>query len=395
MAEQKNTTEKNNVDKKQARIKAMGWFTFSLIVVSLLCALYWFFFMKGVEETDDAYAGGNQIAISPQVPGAIAQINVGDMDYVHQGDVLIILNDKDRKLALVEAENQLANAVRNIQKLRYSIKELQAAKEAKAITVVQAKEDYQRRLQLAKTKSVTKEILEHTKDAYKAAQASFNVTKNQLDATIALLGQASISDAQVSEQPSVKSAIAGVRLAWLNLQRTKILSPVDGYIAKRNAQVGENVGVGRPIMAVIPANQMWVDANFKETQLKDMRVGQKAKIIFDFYGDDIVFEGTVDGIEMGTGSAFSLLPTQNATGNWIKVVQRVPVRISLDPKQLQEHPLRLGLSALVNVDVSDTKGSTLRQEKRTAPLYKTNVLNYNESSLDQTIQKIIQHNMSR
>ena len=174
MTEQKSTSEENqnNINKKQARIKAMGWFAFSLIVVSLLCALYWFFFMKGVEETDDAYAGGNQIAISPQVAGAVAQINVGDMDYVHQGDVLIILNDKDRKLALVEAENQLANVVRNVQKLRYTIKELQAAKNAKAITVTQAKEDYQRRLKLAKTKSVTKEVLEHTKDAYKAAQAS-------------------------------------------------------------------------------------------------------------------------------------------------------------------------------------------------------------------------------
>lgn len=381
--------------KKKNRVKSMGWFLFSLIVISLLSALYWFFFIRGIEETDDAYVGGNQIMISSQIPGSVAQINVGDMDYVHEGDVLVILNDKDRKLALVEAENQLANVVRNIQKLRYTIKELQAAKAMKEIVVTQTKSDYDRRLRLVKTQSVVQEVLDHTKDAYEEAKASLKVTTNQLDATIALLGKASISDDQVIEQPSVKEAIAGVRLAWINLQRTKILSPANGYIAKRNAQVGETLGAGRPIMAVVPDNQMWVDANFKETQLRDMRIGQKAKVVFDFYGDDLVFEGKVAGMEMGTGSAFSLLPPQNATGNWIKIVQRVPVRITLDPEEMKKYPLRLGLSATVNINVTDTDGTNLRQTKRLKPLYTTNVLNYDESTLDQRIQQIIQNNMGQ
>ena len=199
-------------------------------------------------------------------------------------------------------------------------------------------------------------------------------------------------DGPLSEQPQIQSAVSNLKQAWLNLERTKIRSPIKGYVARRNAQVGQAVSVGGALMAVVTTDQMWLDANFKETQLTHMRIGQPVEIHFDLYGKDKTFDGKVVGIEMGTGSAFSLLPTQNATGNWIKVVQRVPVRIQLDPQQLAENPLRIGLSATVKVNVSDSQGETLRNQAPTATLYSTNVLQYDESAVNNLIESIIRDN---
>jgi len=219
------------------------------------------------------------------------------------------------------------------------------------------------------------------------AEANLKAVKNQLAANKSLL-----MNVPLKEQPEIQKAISSVKQAWLNLQRTKITSPVDGYVARRSTQVGQKVAVGSALMAIISNEQMWVDANFKETQLKDMRIGQPVKLSFDLYGHDVKFDGKVEGIEMGTGSAFSLLPAQNATGNWIKVVQRVPVRISLDAQQIANYPLRIGLSTLVEVNISDTHGEMLSQQKRTAPLYSTNTLNYDQSAVENLIEKIIRDN---
>lgn len=372
---------------KKARSKSMVIFGLVLVFITVVAVLYWFFVLRGEESTDDAYVNGNQMVISSQVAGAVSEIYAGNMDYVHQGDVLLVLNAKDRQLALNQAEDNLAQAVRKIQNLKYSIQQLEAAVAAKQISVNQTHTDYMRQVHLAKTNSTTPVFLSHAKDAYDAALASLKMTQNQLKANQALL-----LDTPLRQQPAVKMAIDNVRAAWLNLQRTKVLSPVNGYVAKRNVQVGENIGAGRPLMAVVPADQMWVEANFKETQLKDMRLGQKATVTFDLYGDDIKFDGVVSGIDMGTGSAFSLLPAQNATGNWIKIVQRVPVRIRLNPEQVAKHPLRLGLSSNVTVDVKDTDGNVLRPVKPLKVLYKTDVLRYDETSLNQKIEQIIKAN---
>jgi len=374
-------------EQKTKRKKAFGIFFFILIITTALTALYWFFFLKDYQSTEDAYVNGNQIMISSQVAGNVRQINVENMDFVHAGDVLLELDDTDYQLSFSQAQNTLAGAVRQISQLGYTVKQLEATVQANQTALTKAQGDLARREQLGKSGAIDKESLQHAREAVMTAEANLKAVKNQLAANKSLL-----MNVPLKEQPEIQKAISSVKQAWLNLQRTKITSPIDGYVARRSTQVGQKVAVGSALMAVIANDQMWVDANFKETQLKDMRIGQPVKLSFDLYGHDVKFDGKIEGIEMGTGSAFSVLPAQNATGNWIKVVQRVPVRISLDPKQITRYPLRIGLSTLVEVNIADTKGEMLSQQKRTAPLYATNTLSYDESAVENLIEKIIRDN---
>ncbi len=374
-------------EQKTKRKKAFGIFFFILIITTALTALYWFFFLKDYQSTEDAYVNGNQIVISSQVAGNVRQINVENMDFVHAGDVLLELDDTDYQLSFSQAQNTLAGAVRQISQLGYTVKQLEATVQANQTALTKAQGDLARREQLGKSGAIDKESLQHAREAVMTAEANLKAVKNQLAANKSLL-----MNVPLKEQPEIQKAISSVKQAWLNLQRTKITSPIDGYVARRSTQVGQKVAVGSALMAVIANDQMWVDANFKETQLKDMRIGQPVKLFFDLYGHDVKFDGKIEGIEMGTGSAFSVLPAQNATGNWIKVVQRVPVRISLDPQQITRYPLRIGLSTLVEVNIADTKGEMLSQQKRTAPLYATNTLSYDESAVENLIEKIIRDN---
>lgn len=374
-------------EQKTKRKKAFGIFFFILIITTALTALYWFFFLKDYQSTEDAYVNGNQIMISSQVAGNVRQINVENMDFVHAGDVLLELDDTDYQLSFNQAQNTLASAVRQISQLGYTVKQLEATVQANQTALTKAQGDLARREQLGKSGAIDKESLQHAREAVMTAEANLKAVKNQLAANKSLL-----MNVPLKEQPEIQKAISSVKQAWLNLQRTKITSPIDGYVARRSTQVGQKVAVGSALMAVIANDQMWVDANFKETQLKNMRIGQPVKLSFDLYGHDVKFDGKIEGIEMGTGSAFSLLPAQNATGNWIKVVQRVPVRISLDPQQITRYPLRIGLSTLVEVNIADTKGEMLSQQKRTAPLYATNTLSYDESAVENLIEKIIRDN---
>ena len=374
-------------EQKTKRKKAFGIFFFILIITTALTALYWFFFLKDYQSTEDAYVNGNQIVISSQVAGNVRQINVENMDFVHAGDVLLELDDTDYQLSFSQAQNTLVSAVRQISQLGYTVKQLEATVQANQTALTKAQGDLARREQLGKSGAIDKESLQHAREAVMTAEANLKAVKNQLAANKSLL-----MNVPLKEQPEIQKAISSVKQAWLNLQRTKITSPIDGYVARRSTQVGQKVAVGSALMAVIANDQMWVDANFKETQLKDMRIGQPVKLSFDLYGHDVKFDGKIEGIEMGTGSAFSLLPAQNATGNWIKVVQRVPVRISLDPQQITRYPLRIGLSTLVEVNIADTKGEMLSQQKRTAPLYATNTLSYDESAVENLIEKIIRDN---
>ena len=322
-----------------------------------------------------------------QVAGNIAKINVDNMDPVQTGDVLLELDDTNAKLSFEQAKSNLANAVRQVSQLNYTVKQLKSAVRANEITLAQAQGNLNRRVQLVKDGAIDKESFQHAKEAVELAKANLTTSQNQLSANQALL-----LDGPLSEQPQIQSAVSNLKQAWLNLERTKIRSPIKGYVARRNAQVGQAVSVGGALMAVVTTEQMWLDANFKETQLTHMRIGQPVEIHFDLYGKDKTFNGKVVGIEMGTGSAFSLLPTQNATGNWIKVVQRVPVRIQLDPQQLAENPLRIGLSATVKVNVTDSQGETLRDQAPATTLYSTNVLQYDESVVNNLIESIIRDN---
>lgn len=387
MSDQQADTPTSSNNKSQQRKKGLSIFILLLLLISIGSAAYWYFFIKGFEETEDAYVSGNQVMVSAQVAGNISKINVDNMDPVQAGDVLLELDDTNAKLSFEQAKSNLANAVRQISQLNYTVKQLKSAVRANEITLAQAQGNLNRRVQLVKDGAIDKESFQHAKEAVELAKANLTTSQNQLGANQALL-----LDGPLSEQPQIQSAISNLKQAWLNLERTKIRSPIKGYVARRNAQVGQAVSVGGALMAVVTTDQMWLDANFKETQLTHMRIGQPVEIHFDLYGKDKTFNGKVIGIEMGTGSAFSLLPTQNATGNWIKVVQRVPVRIQLDPQQLAENPLRIGLSATVKVNVTDSQGETLRNQAPATTLYSTNVLQYDESAVNNLIESIIRDN---
>ena len=387
MSDQQTDTPTSSNNKSQQRKKGLSIFILLLLLIAIGSAAYWFFFIKGFEETEDAYVSGNQVMVSSQVAGNISKINVDNMDPVQAGDVLLELDDTNAKLSFEQAKSNLANAVRQISQLNYTVKQLKSAVRANEITLAQAQGNLNRRVQLVKDGAIDKESFQHAKEAVELAKANLTTSQNQLEANQALL-----LDGPLSEQPQIQSAVSNLKQAWLNLERTKIRSPIKGYVARRNAQVGQAVSVGGALMAVVNTDQMWLDANFKETQLTHMRIGQPVEIHFDLYGKDKTFNGKVVGIEMGTGSAFSLLPTQNATGNWIKVVQRVPVRIQLDPQQLAENPLRIGLSATVKVNVSDSQGETLRDQAPSTTLYSTNVLQYDESAVNNLIESIIRDN---
>ena len=387
MSDQQTDTQTSSNNKSQQRKKGLSIFILLLLLISIGSAAYWYFFIKGFEETEDAYVSGNQVMVSAQVAGNISKINVDNMDPVQAGNVLLELDDTNAKLSFEQAKSNLANAVRQVSQLNYTVKQLKSAVRANEITLAQAQGNLNRRVQLVKDGAIDKESFQHAKEAVELAKANLTTSQNQLGANQALL-----LDGPLSEQPQIQSAISNLKQAWLNLERTKIRSPIKGYVARRNAQVGQAVSVGGALMAVVTTDQMWLDANFKETQLTHMRIGQPVEIHFDLYGKDKTFNGKVVGIEMGTGSAFSLLPTQNATGNWIKVVQRVPVRIQLDPQQLAENPLRIGLSATVKVNVTDSQGETLRDQAPATTLYSTNVLQYDESAVNNLIESIIRDN---
>ena len=387
MSDQQTDTQTSSNNKSQQRKKGLSIFILLVLLISIGSAAYWYLFIKGFEETEDAYVSGNQVMVSAQVAGNISKINVDNMDPVQAGDVLLELDDTNAKLSFEQAKSNLANAVRQVSQLNYTVKQLKSAVRANEITLAQAQGNLNRRVQLVKDGAIDKESFQHAKEAVELAKANLTTSQNQLEANQALL-----LDGPLSEQPQIQSAVSNLKQAWLNLERTKIRSPIKGYVARRNAQVGQAVSVGGALMAVVTTDQMWLDANFKETQLTHMRIGQPAEIHFDLYGKDKTFNGKVVGIEMGTGSAFSLLPAQNATGNWIKVVQRVPVRIQLDPQQLAENPLRIGLSATVKVNVTDSQGETLRNQAPSTTLYSTNVLQYDESAVNNLIESIIRDN---
>lgn len=376
-----------SVSNKTNRKKGLSIFILVLLIIGIACALYWFFFLKDFEETEDAYVDGNQVMVSSQVAGNVAKINADNMDKVHAGDILVELDDTNAKLSFEQAKSNLANAVRQVEQLGFTVQQLQSAVHANEISFAQAQGNLARRVQLEKMGAIDKESFQHAKEAVELSKANLNSSRNQLAANQALL-----SNVPLRQQPQIQNAMSSLKQAWLNLQRTRIRSPIDGYVARRNAQVGQAVSVGGALMAVVSNEQMWLEANFKETQLTNMRIGQPVKIHFDLYGKNKEFDGVINGIEMGTGNAFSLLPSQNATGNWIKVVQRVPVRIKLDPQQFTETPLRIGLSATAKVRISDSSGAMLREKTEPKTLFSTDTLKYDESAVENLIESIIQQN---
>jgi membrane fusion protein (multidrug efflux system) len=347
-------TDSGTSGKASQRKKFFALFFLILVVAAVAYAVYYYLVLNHFESTDDAYVGGDMVIVNAQVGGTVTRISASDNQTVQAGQTLLSLDSADAEVVLAEAQARLGEAVRQVQQQMGSVKEAQAALGQRQTEVKRAQGDLQRRLQLQGTEAISGEEIEHAKLAVQAALAAQELGQQQLKKALT-----SVSGTEVSNHPSVLRARAAYVQAYLALQRGAVMAPVSGTVAKRTVQMGQKLAAGAPLMALIPLNSVWVDANFKEPQLRSIRPGQAVTLVTDVYGPDVIYHGKVASISAGTGGAFSLLPPQNATGNWIKVVQRIPVRIALDPADLKAHPLRLGMSTEVSVDISSDGGTTI------------------------------------
>ncbi len=378
--------------------------TVLVVVLGAAYGIYDWMVNSHYEETDNAYVQGNMVQIAPQTAGTVQSIMADDTDYVKEGQILVRLDPADAKVAFEQAKANLAQAVRQVRTLYVNngsftaqIAQRQAEVSKAKNDLARAQSDLKRRQALSGNGAVSKEELSHAQSQVDAAQAAVNASQAAVStAREQLASNQSLTEGiSVNDHPNVQAAAAKVREAYLAMQRVELVSPVSGVVGKRSVQVGQRVAPGTPLMTVVPMNQLWVEANFKENQLRNLRLGQPVKMTADLYGKKVEFAGTVEGLGVGTGAAFSLLPAQNATGNWIKVVQRVPVRIALDAKQLQDHPLRVGLSMLVDVDIQNQDGKLLAELPRKEPLAQTNVYDVQDKGADAVIAEVITNNAGK
>lgn len=386
------------------RKKALTILLLVVVVAGLGLAAYEYFVASHYESTDNAYVQGNVIQITPQISGTVLAIMADDTDFVKAGQPLVRLDPTDAKVVLDQAEAALAQAVRQVRTLYANNGTLSAQIALRDADVVRAQSDIgraagdlARRQSLTGNGAVSREELGHAetqlanaKSALAAAQAGVVAAREQLSSNQSLTEGTSIE-----QHPSVLIAAAKVREAYLATQRTALQAPVDGYVAKRTVQLGQRVAAGMPMMSIIPLKQVWVDANFKEVQLRNIRIGQPVTLVADLYGKKVEYRGTVAGLGAGTGAAFSLLPAQNATGNWIKVVQRVPVRIALDPKQILDNPLRIGLSMDAEVDISKKDGKTLADAPRPVEQAEIHAYGVPGDAADQDVRRVIVANTGK
>jgi membrane fusion protein (multidrug efflux system) len=388
-----------------ARKNALSGVAAFVLLAGVGYGAYWALVLNHHESTDDAYVQGNVVQITPQLPGTVLAISADDTDHVKAGQWLVRLDPADAKIALEQAEATLAQTVREVRTLYANDKTQQAQIALRAADLARAQselarvqDDLTRRQPLVATGAVGQEEFNHVSAQLSAAKSSVEAARSaEVAAREQLAASQSLTEGTAPEQhPNVLRAAARVREAMLALQRTELVAPVDGYVARRNAQLGQRVQAGAPLMSVIALDDVWVEANFKESQLKNLRLGQPAELTADVYGNKVIYHGSIEGLGAGTGAAFALLPAQNATGNWIKVVQRVPVRVKLDKAELAEHPLRVGLSMDVKVDVSKTDGRVLAAETDThASEQQTAVFATDSDAVDATVQRIVAANLGR
>lgn len=339
------------------RRKILTLIAVAFIAVGLLWGLYWFLVLSKREQTDDAYVNGNKVVISAQIAGTVVAVLADDTQLVNAGQVLVRLDPIDAETALNRAGSMLAQTVRQVRQQKSTAQQYDAGIAERKLELARAEADLARRKPLLADQAIAAEELHHAQETVDLARAALSQAMQQAHAAHAL-----VDGAKVAENPSVFVAKAAYRDAWITAQRNAVLAPVTGYVAERSVQLGQHISAGQALMTVIPLNALWVDANFKEVQLRHLRIGQPAEVRSDLYGGSFVFHGRVKGMSAGTGAAFSLLPAQNASGNWIKVVQRVPVRIQIDDKDLAVNPLRVGLSTTVTVDTSSREGPVLASD---------------------------------
>jgi membrane fusion protein (multidrug efflux system) len=391
--------------------------TLTLVVVCAVAA-WWFISWRWFSSTDDAYVGGDVVAVTALDKGTVTSIFGDTTQAVSEGQLLVQLDDSDARLQLEGAEAELAAAVREVRGLyainrgnlpliaqrRAELARAQAELASSEAALALAEAELKRREALVKENFISAENLQNAQTARDAARAQHDAALSAVQASnsaiLQSLDQAGVSSARVDNtslenHPNVRAAAVKVRAAALVLARTRVLAPVSGQVAKRSVQIGAWVQPGDNLMAIVPLDRLWVDANFKETELRDVRIGQPVRLTSDFYGSPVEFHGHVVGLAPGTGSAFALLPAQNATGNWVKIVQRLPVRIALDSRELQQHPLRIGLSVDATIDTHDRSGAALTVLPDTRAIASTSVYAQDIKAADALVAEIIASNLGR
>ncbi|NII11692.1 HlyD family efflux transporter periplasmic adaptor subunit [Oleiagrimonas sp. C23AA] len=369
----KDDDDKESKEDERRRKRKRNIVLIVIACVFVLAGIGWLLYDQLVLQyeatTDDAYIQGDQVQISSRVNGTVVQVNAENTDLVHAGQALVKLDPVDTQVSLMNARGKLAQAVRQARQMQAQAAEADAAIAQRQAAYERARAEYRRRLPLLKANAASKEHVDSARRQMQQAKAAYDQAREQAKAA-----HASVDGTTISDFPAVQQARANFIHAWVDARHNAIISPVDGYVAQRHVQPGQHIQAGQALMVVVPLHNLWIDANLKETDIAGVRIGQPVTITTDAY-DDVTFHGKVVGLAAGTGSAFSLLPPENASGNWIKVVQRLPVRISLEPKELDKHPLRVGLSAYININTHDRDGQVLASAPRRTPLMTTAVYN--------------------
>lgn len=368
------------------RKRAMEILAAVFLVIAIIWGLYWLFIGRFQAYTDDAYVNGNLVQLMSQVPGTVVTINTDDTYLVEQGQVLIQLDPADYQVAYEQAEAELADTVRQVRQAYENAERAQQTLLLRHADLVKAELDVKRRIGLLHERAISREEVQHYDTTQAVTRAQYQAALFDLRAALAL-----VENVHLYTHPRVMRARAHFKQAYLNLQRTTILAPVTGYVAKRSVQVGQEVGLHTPMLAILPLKEVWIDANYKETQLSDIRAGQPVSLYADAY-PSVTYHGRVQGLNVGTGAAFALLPAQNATGNWIKIVQRLPVRVALLAEEIKKNPLQIGLSMHVTTDIHNTKGSRLAGIAKQQPLYATNIYADQLKTAEARINTLLQEN---
>ncbi len=360
------------------------------IAIAVVWVLLYVFVFSLRETTDDAYVNGNQVSVSSQVSGTVIAVLADDTQLVEMGQVLVRLDPTDADLALSRAQSTLAQAVRQVRQQTHVAGQYDATVAARREDVARAQADLDRRAPLLAERAVAPEDVAHARQALTDAKSALDAAERQAAASHAL-----VDGSDIAGNPAVLEARAAYREAWVNQHRNAIVAPASGYVAQRSVQIGSRIQPGQALLTIVPLHDLWVDANFKEVQLAHIRIGQPVEVRTDLYGGDFTYHGHVEGLAAGTGGAFALLPAQNASGNWIKVVQRVPVRIRLDANDLDKYPLRVGLSTDVTIDTHDRNGQVLAKAPVSKAVSKTDVYGADLASAEVAADAIIQANLAK
>ena len=358
------------------------------IVIGALWAAYWVLVLEKREKTDDAYINGNRVVISAQVSGTVVAVLADDTQLVNAGQILVKLDPTDSQTALSRSASALAQAVRQVRQQKATAGQYDSEIESRKLELSRAQIDLAKREPLVAEQAIAGEEVRHAQDSVQLARAALAQAERQ-----SLAAHALVDGTPIESNPTVLQAKDAYRDAWIAAQRNAVVAPVSGYVAERSVQLGQHIQAGEALMTVIPLHSLWVDANFKEVQLRNLRIGQKTEVRSDLYGGSFIFHGHVQGMSAGTGAAFSLLPPQNASGNWIKVVQRVPVRILIDDKDLIKSPLRVGLSATVTVDTTSRDGPVLATQSGDQPVGDTQVYTQDLEKANAEADAVVRRNL--